>query len=268
MSKETSVKTSTKKRGPIIGAFIIALFLTLILYVCITASTNVKAMHQCIDGVIAELEQNYDIRPVDVGSYQEMTISKVMKFHVSQYEIPELGNLSIMHVNMGLMQMATIVITPQDKNMPLLSADYMYILSNRKAYLEFYDVVAEKDAFYNTLLEKLSSAIENYEHLENIETSPAWYEHLLTVTSYKGGKPANDTDLKNLLTDSVRVYLQHAKALPLLSDEERSQKLDITVAYTNGLIEKGGISTDVFKKELGDEATKEFFDNVFFGTSR
>ena len=37
--------------------------------------------------------------------------------------------------------------------------------------------------------------------------------------------------------------------------------------YTDGLIEKGGISTDVFKKELGDAETKVFFDNVFFGTA-
>ena len=32
------------------------------------------------------------------------------------------------------------------------------------------------------------------------------------------------------------------------------------------IVEKGGISTDVFKKELGNEVTKHFFDNVFFGT--
>ena len=36
--------------------------------------------------------------------------------------------------------------------------------------------------------------------------------------------------------------------------------------YTDGLIEKGGISTDVFKKDLGEEETKKFFDSVFFGT--
>ena len=33
------------------------------------------------------------------------------------------------------------------------------------------------------------------------------------------------------------------------------------------LIEKGGISTDVFKKSLGNEATKVFFDEIFFGTA-
>ena len=37
--------------------------------------------------------------------------------------------------------------------------------------------------------------------------------------------------------------------------------------YTDGLIEKGGISTDVFKSALGDDVTKDFFDKVFFGTA-
>ena len=45
-----------------------------------------------------------------------------------------------------------------------------------------------------------------------------------------------------------------------------AEKLEITVAYTDGLIANGGISTDVFKKELGPEETKYFFDNIFFGT--
>lgn len=173
-----------------------------------------------------------------------------------------------MRMNMGLMQMATVVITPQDKNMPLLSADYMYILSNRKAYLEFYDVVAEKDENYNTLLTALAANLENYKHLENIETSEAWYAHLLTVTSYKGGSFDADTDLKGMLVDSLTTYLNHAKQLPLLSADEKAQKKEITVAYTDGLIEKGGISTDVFKKELGPEETKNFFDNIFFGTAK
>ena len=55
---------------------------------------------------------------------------------------------------------------------------------------------------------------------------------------------------------------------PILPEEEKNEKKNITLAYTDGLIEKGGISTDVFKKELGPEVTKDFFDRVFFGTLR
>lgn len=66
-----------------------------------------------------------------------------------------------MRVNMGVMQMATVVITPREKNLPLLSADYMYILSNRKSYLEFYDVVKEKDSKYNADMNITQMLIDN-----------------------------------------------------------------------------------------------------------
>lgn len=262
-------KKEKQKMRPIILGIIAAIILIIVIVVSNIGNTNVKAMNDTVDTVIAELKENFTVTPVDVGDYKKMKIYGIMNFDVEQYDIEGIGNLSIMRMNaLGLMQMSTVVITPQDKNLPLLSADYMYILSNRKAYLEFYDVVAEKDEAYQTLLSALTTAKENYNHLEDIQASEAWYADLLTVTTYKAGTPASDTDLKGLLIDSLDVYMSHAKQLPLLSDEEKAEKLDITVEYTDGLIEKGGISTDVFKKELGPKETKKFFDNIFFGTAK
>jgi len=271
MAKPSTEKASSTKGGKkvfltILG-IIVAIILIIVIAISIIANKNVKAMNSCIDSVLTELNKHYTITPRDPGEYKNMRVYGIMKFHVEQYDIEEIGNLSIMRVNMGIMQMATAVITPRDKNMPLLSADYMYILSNRKAYLEFYDVVKEKDDTYNQLLTALSDSLKNYGHLKNVETTPAWYADLLTVTSYKGGKSDVDKDLENMLTDSIKIYAEHSKSLPLLSDSEKEEKINITTAYTDGLIEKGGISTDVFKSSLGDEVTKHFFDNVFFGTA-
>lgn len=258
-----------KKMVPVILGIIAGIVIILVIAVSNIAKTNITAMNDAVDTVVAELKENFNVTPVDVGDYKTMKIYGIMNFDVEQYDIEGIGNLSIMRMNaLGLMQMSTVVITPQDKNLPLLSADYMYILSNRKAYLEFYDVVAQKDEAYQNLLAALTTAKENYSHLEDIQASEAWYADLLTVTTYKAGKPENDADLKGLLIDSLDVYMEHAKALPLLTDEEKVEKLDITVQYTDGLIEKGGISTDVFKKELGPEETKNFFDNIFFGTAK
>ena len=250
----------------ILGGFL-ALILVLVIAVAVIAGGNVKAMDGCVDAVLEELGKEYTVTPVDPGEYEQMTVSGIMKFHVQQYDIQDIGNLSVMRVNMGVMQMATVVITPQDKNLPLLSADFMYILSNRKAYLEFYDVVAQKDEQYLGLLDGLKAVHKNYEYLEDITTTPAWYEDLLTVTVYKGADKKSDVDLQNLLVDSLHVYLEEAKEFPLLTEDERTEKQTITVEYTDGLIEKGGISTDVFKSSLGDEETKKFFDQVFFGTA-
>lgn len=252
----------------IILEVLLALILVVVVVVAVNASRNVKAMNRTIDAVLTELNKNFTVTEVDPGEYKEMRMYGIMKFEVEQYKIEELGNLSLMRVNAGVMQMATIVITPKDKNLPLMSADYMYILGNRKSYLEFYDLVKEKDATYNQLMAALSEVIGNYKHLEDFEASEAWYEHLLTVDAYKAGKAKDDLEVEKMLADSVKVYLEHGKALPELSAEDKTEKRNITVTYTDGLIEKGGVSTDVFKAQLGTEATKDFFDKVFFGTLR
>lgn len=265
--KEAKKKGNIKKIVLIVLAVILALIAVVSIVVAVIASGNVKAMDACVDAVLQELRSNHTVTAVDVGEYEELTIYGIMKFDVQQYDIEDVGNLSVMKVNMGVMQMATVVITPQDKNLPLLSADFMYILGNRKAYLEFYDVVAQKDAQYQSLLDALQGVQNNYAHLEDIETSDAWYQHLLTVTSYKGGDSKADADIQQMLVDSLHTYLTYGKEFPTLTEEQREEKRSITVEYTDGLIQKGGISTDVFKSQLGDEETKKFFDQVFFGTA-
>ena len=250
-------------------ALIILLSIILILIAAISpvAKKNVASMNRCIDTILEELNKSYTVTALDPGKYKDLKFYNFIKFNVEQYDIAELGNLSIMRVNMGAMQMATAVITPQNKNLPLLSADYLYVLSNRKAYLEFYDVVKEKDDQYMQLMDALRAAQANYDHLENFKPSEAWYDNLLTVASFKSGTSEADADLINMLADSLHIYLEHGKKLPALSEEEREDKLAITTAYTNGLIENGGVSTDIFKKQLGAEETKNFFDSVLFGTA-
>lgn len=271
MEKKQKRQKTGKKKGKVLRVILgilAGLVVIITLLVVVNASRNVKAMNRTIDAVLEELNKTHTVTRISPGEYEEMKMYGIMKFKVEQYAVEGLGNLSLMRVNAGVMQMATIVITPKDKNVPLLSADYMYILSNRKSYLEFYDVVKEKDEAYMQLIAKLSDVIDDYTHLEDFAASEAWYEHLLSVDAYKAGKPKNDADVEKMLRESVAVYLEHAKSLPALSAEDKEEKKNITLAYTDGLIEKGGISTDVFKAELGPEITKDFFDQVFFGTLR
>lgn len=246
---------------------VIIILVILFIIIAFIANKNIKAMNCCISSALNEIKNYYQITQCDPGEYKEIKMKGIMKFKVEQYSIKDIGNLSIMRVNMGFMQMATFVITPKDKNLPLFSADYIYILSKRKSYLEFYDVVEEKDEQYNELLNALSEVKNKYNHLENFQASTAWYQDLLTVDTYKATKADADNEIEQMLVDNIKVYMKHSHALPLFTFDKKARKLAITVEYTNGLIEKGGVSTEVFKKELGNEETKKFFDSVFFGTS-
>ena len=256
-----------KKKMFCILGIVFAIIVCLIVSVSIIANINVKAMNKCADSALTIVKNNFEVIKIDLGEKSTMKLNALMKFDIEQYDIKNIGNLSIMKMNMGLMQMLTFVITPVHKNMPLLSADYMYILGTRKSYLEYYDLVEKKDSSYWKLMNSLSSVIKNFDNLESIEATPAWYANLLTVKSYKAGKIKNDNQVQSLLENSLLAYLDYAKNIENLSAEKMQQKKEITVNYTDGLIEKGGISTDVFKKSLGNEATKVFFDEIFFGTA-
>ena len=70
-----------------------------------------------------------------------------------------------------------------------------------------------------------------------------------------------------MLAENVRLMLRMADEYLALSEEEVESKRQIVVDYSDGLIENGGISTDVFNKSLGAETAKDFFDKVFFATA-
>lgn len=247
---------------------ILALAAVLAIVIAIFSKKNMKAMNECVDAVLEAVSENRTVTELPAGEYSEMTTKGIMKFKVKQYDIDEIGNLSVMTVNIGFMQMATFVFTPIEKDLPLLSCDYMYILGTRKAFLEVYDLVLDPDSEFDKSLSALDAARNKYAALEDIEASQAWYDYLLTVKTYKEGKTADDAALKDLLLDTVNAYLDSAANYELLPAELQAEKCSIIRTYSDGLIEAGGISTDFFKSSFGTDKTRDFFNKVFFGTER
>ena len=265
--KDKSVK---KKKWPKVLLIIILLIAALAGFIAFNASKNMKVMNSTLDAGMKTLSECAEITPVDAGEFEQIKMYGLLKFDVSQYEINDTGNLSVMKVNMGFMQMISFVITPYDKNAPLMSMDFMYIMGKRKAYVEFYDLVADKEtAEYEDVLDKIREFESKYRSLEDISTDPAWYDDLMTVALHKAGKrPDDDAQIEEMFCDAISCYMEKANELEKLSDEKKAEKREITQKYSDNLISKGGVSTDVFKKALGEDKTKEFFDKVFFGTER
>ena len=263
MKKNLTGKTKMYLTLAILFTFIMALVITTVTI----ANINIKAMNKISESALNIVKNNFEVSQIDLGKKSVIKLNAFIKFDVEQYDIKNVGNLSIMKVNLGLMQMFSFIITPIHKNIPLLSADYMYILGKRKSYLEYYDLVETKDDTYCQLLNNLSAIITNFDYLENVKIEPTWYFNLLTVKTFKSGKIKNDKDFKSLLENSLLEYCSFTKELNNLSAEKLLQKKEITLDYTNGLIEKGGICTDIFKKSFGTEGTKCFFDEILFGTA-
>lgn len=233
------------------------------------AKKNTSHMNSLLKIGLDEISKVYNLAPIDAGEFKEITIYGVMKFNVKQYDVENFGNLSVMTVNMGIMQMASFVLTPFKKDAPMLSMDFMYILGNRKTYTEYFNLTSDVSTpEYSKFLDTLSTLTEKYSFLEDIEMKPAWYDDLLTVALHKKAKRNDDDTIQELFRDSVSKYINATCKLEPLSDEKIDEKIKIIQEYADNLITKGGVSTDIFKKELGKEKTKEFFDKVFFGTKR
>ena len=276
-------KTGAKrKKWPVVLLVILLLLGALTGFICWNASKNMKEMNQTLDAGMDTLSEYCKVTSVDAGEYSEIKLYGLLKFHVSQYDLsyPDdryFGNLSVMKVNMGFMQMVSFVITPYGMDMPLLSMDYMYPLAKRKAYTEFYDLVRFKDdpAYEGSILEPLKAFAGRYSSMEDVQTGSYWYDDLLSVALHKAGRRADDETIEKMFCDAIRTYMDTAVSASsldsvqmLLDDTGRAEKLQLIQEYSDNLIKNGGVSTDVFKKQLGEEKTKDFFDKVFFGTAR
>lgn len=145
-----------------------------------------------------------------------------------------------MKLNMGVMQMATFVLTPDEKDIPVLSEDYMFMLPIRKTYLEIYDLVINNDDTYKSYLEQFDEIKSRYADIPDTDHSETWYSSLITVDTYKLSNSGNDDATAEMLAENVRLMLRMADEYPTLSEEEVESKRQIVVDYSDGLIERGG----------------------------
>ena len=261
-------KKKGKKIMKIILLSILGIILIIAAVIIIFSKKNVGQMDACVDETITRISEKYKLTPIDAGEYSEMSAYGILKFHVSQYEVENIGNLSVMTVNAGVMQMATIVLSPYEKNLPLMSCDYMYMLSTRKAYIEFYDLVSEKDEGYLSWMERYKEEAKKYEDIKSVSASSGWYDYLITTAIYKSAGTKDDEKLRLLLGDEIDTYLSQASSYGKLTDEEKAAKAAKIKEYSDRLIDEGGVSTSFFKKALGEEKTRAFFDKVFFGSEK
>ncbi len=229
---------------------------------------NSMRMNKDINDTLELISKYYTVTPVDTGGYSSMNITDTLSFDVQQYEVEGYGNLSIMKAD-GAQQMSTIILTPYNKELPLISTDYMYNGEGRINYVEFYEVCADADdKGYKQVLGGLSVLGERYSGLKNVVPASGWQDNIRPFGLYKMTDRNSDYDTSSMLADSFRTVLESSLNLPELTDEQKAQKHMVIQQYCDNLVDMGGISTDMFKMAMGAEKTKDFFNNVLFGTAK
>ena len=210
------------------------------------------------------IRENYEVNELDTKDFKNVTVQN-MNYLVKQYEVKGLGNLLIMVCKESdMLQMDSFVITPYYKNLPLFSTDYIYMKEKRTFLNEIYNLGAKEDDLYNKYIEKFSKIKDKYKDLIDMPQKKAWYDEIRPVCIAKNTESDKDDEIIEIFIENLKIYIDMDKETLLLSEEEYKKKWIKTEEYVNGLIDIGGVSTDVFKTTLGADKTREFFHRVFF----
>lgn len=229
---------------------------------------NKEIIEQHIKRGMDLLTAKYDLKEVETGKFANLQIQGI-DYSIKQYEINGVGNLLVMDSKDSIkLQMASFVITPYYKSLPLFSTDYIYMQERRSFLIEYYDLVPEKDECYLNYMSKFASLKAEHNHLEDMKLKECWYDSLKPVCTAKNTDSTKDSEISSMFVDNLNLFTEMESISELLTTEARKLKWKITQDYTDGLVDNGGVSTNVFKAVMGSDATKEFFNKVFFGTSR
>ena len=213
------------------------------------------------DKILTLIGKKYSLTSIDCGEFAEMKV-KGMKFKISAYKAEGLGHVSLMRASgmMGLMKMDTLIINPTEIDLPLYSYDRILAMGNDTLIVELYDTLLGEFS-ENKLLEKK----EGFSHLPERDPGEHWYDSikLKSSISKKGKARKVSNGFEYLTMEHLYAYLYSDEAKVVQDYEAKQDKARV---YVNGLIEKGGPSTDVFKSAIGEDKTRELFENILFGT--
>ncbi|MBR5363600.1 MAG: tyrosine-protein phosphatase [Oscillospiraceae bacterium] len=236
------------------------------------AKFNSYMMDVEADNILKMISQYYNVKPLDAGEFANISMTAplapgfmvTLDFEVQQYEVEGYGNLSVMKTD-GMQQMSTIVLTPFNKDLPLISTDYMFNGEGRVSYIEFYGLGINGDENIPAF-EALRPLQTKYAQYADQPPTPGWFDEVRTMGLFKATTYKDDAAISQMLYDSFRITLDASKTSPDLSEAQRIARYYKTQDYVDHLISNPGVSTAIFNMCLGAERTSQFFNNVFFGT--
>lgn len=213
------------------------------------------------DRMLDIINKNFSLAELPCGEYEKMKVSG-MTFRIRRFHAEGLGSVSTMVASgfWGLMKMDTLIITPTEKDMPLLSYDRVLAMGNDTLIFELYDTLLEQ-----TDLSALKQVKTDAAYLPDHDLGSHWYDSIkLPVSLSKKGKKTHAPGFDATALHYLAKYLETATTAEKC---EAAPKMEKASVYVEGLLANGGPSTDVFKKGIGDEKTAVLFRKILFGTA-
>ena len=258
---------------PILAASGIFIFRYKILFVIITILLailtyiifrNMRLVNKSIENIIKIIKAKYSLKKIDIGEFKQLTAYGIMTFNSEIYHIENLGILSILTSNLGFMQLFTLQIVSFEKDLPLLTLDIMYIFNKRVFLIEIYDLMIDNtNSEYKSFLQKVENIKSNYSNFTNFEIKKSWHlEYLSELVNKKYGTKDEQIFI-DLLNQITNIFIEYSNTTKKIKNVDK--KISLVEDFGNELMDKGGVSTDMFKRLFGVEKTRKYLGNVLFG---
>ena len=207
-----------------------------------------------LKNLLEKINEEYTLKSIENDEFSSVKIS-IMHCDCEIYEAKNLGHVFYMNSKapLGLMKMETLIINPFELDAPLLSFE---LINNKTILFECYNTLLEED-FDSS---KLQAVCEKYKEYK-LENTPHWYDELLLA--FIKAKMSNNELIKQFVDESFKTYLDVLEDSHICDPIEKKAKAK---EFTDGLLENGGPSTDMFMKKFGLEKTEKFFNEAMFGT--
>ena len=90
------------------------------------------------------IDDSYSLVPISVGEFAKLKVNG-MKFTIQAYHVEGLGHVSVMRAKgfFGLMKMDTLMIVPDERDLPLYSYDRIQAMGNDTLIVELYDTLTQ-----------------------------------------------------------------------------------------------------------------------------
>ena len=240
---------------------IITILLSIFIYIVFR---NTKLVYKSIEDIINLIKSKYSLKSIDIGEFKKLTAYGVISFNSEIYHIKDLGILSILTSNLGFMQLFTLQIVPFEKDLPLLTVDIMYMFNKRIFFIEIYDLMLDnKNAEYKSFLNQVEEVKKNFSEFENFKVKENWYTQLLSGLLSKKYTIKDEQKFVELLNKIITMFIEYSIKEKKIENLEK--KVALVEGFGNKLVDKSGISTDMFKRFFGVDRTRKFLGNVLFG---
>lgn len=206
---------------------------------------------------LGALKNRVRLQPRDIGAFAALRAGG-MRFSICAYDLSGIGALSTVSMTamLNLMRMETLVLTPLERDAPLLSCDLVRVAGRDTLLLELYDTqLAPIDT------DALDAVKAAYAALPDHDLGTHWYDPLKLPPSLAKRGRKLWAQAAPLADAYLAAYLDLLSAAPPCARAEKQARVR---AYVDGLLQNGGPSTDQFKKLIGEERTAALFRQVIF----